>query len=88
MKRLIIILSTVLLTGCYDNFVERKFPEVVEDLKSACPLLLQVDPNTTKISEVVDSVVVNYSTYYECKVKVDAWIDWYNTQRANFESVK
>lgn len=88
MKRLIIILSTVLLTGCYDNFVERKFPEVVEDLKSACPLLAQVDPNTTKISEVVDSVVVNYSTYYECKVKVDAWIDWYNTQRANFESVK
>ena len=88
MKRILVLLSTILLTGCYDNFVERKFPEVVEDLKTACPLLLQVDPKTTKISEVVDSVVVNYSTYYECKVKVDAWIDWYNTQRANFESVK
>ena len=88
MKRLIILLSTLLLTGCYDNFVERKFPEIYDDLKNACPSLQQVDPATNKLSVVVDSVVVNYSTYYECKVKVDAWIEWYNTQRTIFESVK
>ena len=88
MKKLIIILSTVLLTGCYDNFVERKFPEIYEELKVACPDLQQLDPKTDKLSTVVDSVVVNYSTYYECKVKVDAWIEWYNTQRTIFESVK
>ena len=88
MKRLIILLSTVLLTGCYDNFVERKFPEIVEDLKSSCPSLQQIDPATNKLSTVVDSVVVNYSTYYECKVKVDAWIEWYRAQKEIFESIK
>lgn len=88
MKRLIILLSALLLSGCYDNFVERKFPEIVEDLQSACPSLQQIDPATNKLSTVVDSVVVNYSTYYECKVKVDAWIEWYNTQKAIFDSVK
>jgi len=88
MKHLIIILSTLMLTGCYDNFVERKFPEIFEELKSSCPSLQQLDPATDKLSVVVDSVVVNYSTYYECKVKVDAWIEWYNTQRTIFESVK
>ena len=77
-----------LLTACLSTPVARKFPEIPSDLKTACPDLAQVDPNTTKLSEVVRTVTDNYSKYHECQVKVDAWIEWYNTQKKIFEEVK
>ena len=88
MKKLILILPMFLLTACLSTPVARKFPEIPSDLKTACPDLAQVDPNTTKLSEVVRTVTDNYSKYHECQVKVDAWIEWYNTQKAIFDSVK
>jgi len=88
MKRLLILVSALLLTGCLNTPVARHFPEVPEELKIACPSLEQVDPATTKLSEVVRVVTDNYTQYHECRVRVDAWIEWYNTQRAIFDSVK
>lgn len=88
MKRLSIILIPLLLTACLATPVKRTFPDIPSDLKSACPDLAQMDPNTNKLSEVVKTVTVNYSTYHECKIRVDAWIEWYNTQRTIFEEVK
>lgn len=85
MKKLIII-SALLLSACIP--VDRHFPEVPEELKTACPDLAEIDPNTTKLSEVVRTVTDNYSRYHECQIRVDAWIEWYNTQRAIFDSVK
>jgi hypothetical protein len=86
MKYFIVVL-TVLLTACQAVPVDRKFPEVPSDLQQACPDLKLVNP-TTKLSDVVDIVVTNYGQYKECQVKVDSWIDWYNTQKKIFESVK
>jgi hypothetical protein len=88
MKRLLALVPVVLLTGCLNTPVARHFPEVPEELKTACPSLEQVDPNTTKLSEVVRVVTDNYTQYHECRVKVDAWIEWYQTQQAIFDSVK
>lgn len=88
MKRIIVILGALLLTACLATPVKRIFPAVPEDLKTACPDLAQMDPNTNKLSEVVKTVTVNYSTYHECKIRVDAWMEWYNTQRSIFEEVK
>ena len=88
MKRLLALIPIVLLTGCLNTPVRRHFPEVPEDLKTACPDLEQVDPNTTKLSDVVRVVTDNYAQYHECRVKVDSWIEWYKTQRAIFDSVK
>lgn len=88
MKRLLALVPVVLLTGCLNTPVARHFPEVPEELKTACPSLEQVDPNTTKLSEVVRVVTDNYTQYHECRVKVDAWIEWYKTQQAIFNSVK
>jgi hypothetical protein len=85
--RYFIIALTVLLTACQAVPVDRKFPEVPADLQQACPDLKLVNP-TTKLSDVVDIVVTNYGQYKECQVKVDSWIDWYNTQKKIFESVK
>lgn len=88
MKLLLAFVPIVLLTGCLNTPVARHFPEVPKELKTACPSLEQVDPATTKLSEVVRVVTDNYTQYHECRVKVDAWIEWYQTQQAIFDSVK
>lgn len=86
--RIALLLVPLLLAGCLATPVKRNFPDVPDDLKIACPALREVDPKTTKLSEVVGVVTDNYGTYQECKIKVDGWVEWYNTQKGIFESVK
>jgi hypothetical protein len=87
--KLLLILPVLLLTGCLTTTpVKRNFPEVPEDLKVACPDLIQLDPKTSKLSEVVSTVSKNYGQYQECQIKVDAWVEWYKTQKEIFDSVK
>jgi hypothetical protein len=86
--RIALLILPLLLAGCLNTPVARHFPEVPSDLLAACPALREVDPNTTKLSEVISVVSENYGTYQECKIKVDGWIEWYNTQKSIFESVK
>ena len=88
MKRILIIVSALLLTACLSTPVKRTFPAIPEDLKTACPDLAQIDESTNKLSEVVKTVTVNYGQYHECKIRVDAWMEWYKTQKSIFEEVK
>jgi hypothetical protein len=89
MKRLLLVLPAFLLTACLGTVpVKMSFPQVPEELATSCPDLKTVDPTTTKLSEVVSVVSKNYGDYNDCKVKVDAWIQWYNTQKKIFEEVK
>lgn len=88
MKKLLLVLPAILLTGCLTTApVKRNFPEVPQELVEACPDLKQTD-GTTKLSEVLKVVTENYSQYHECQVKVDTWIEWYKTQKQIFESVQ
>jgi hypothetical protein len=81
-KRLILLLPVLLLTGCLATVpVKQQWPAVPEELLKACPDLLKVDPNTSKLSDVLQVVTDNYSQYYDCKSKVDDWIIWYNGQK-------
>jgi hypothetical protein len=82
-----IITLALLLSACTAVPVDRKFPSIPTEFTRACPDLKLVNP-TTKLSDVVDIVVTNYGQYKECQVKVDSWIDWYNSQKQIFESVK
>lgn len=89
MKKLLLIIPVLLLSGCLTSTpVKRNFPEVPEELKVACPDLIQLDPKTSKLSEVVSVVSKNYGQYQECQIKVDAWVEWYKTQKEIFDSVK
>ena len=82
------LLLTVILAGCVSVPVERKFPMAPGEIQAPCGNLQTIDPATTKLSVVVDSVVTNYGQYRECQVKTDSWIEWYNKQKQIFESVK
>jgi hypothetical protein len=88
MKKLL-LLSLLVLAGCATSVpVAVKFPEVPGELMKSCPDLKTVDANTTKLSEVLATVVDNYGTYYNCKSNVDDWIEWYNTQQKIFNNIK
>jgi uncharacterized lipoprotein YajG len=89
MKSLVLVVSAFLLTGCLGTApVKRNFPEVPQELMTACPDLKQIDKGTDKLSKVIEVVTDNYAQYHECRVKVDMWIDWYKTQKKIFDEVK
>ena len=83
-----IVTVALLLSACVSVPVERRFPTVPAEIQVPCGNLQTIDPATTKLSAVVDSVVANYLQYQECRVKTDSWIEWYTKQKQIFESVK
>ena len=85
--KLLSILCLVLITGCTAVPVKRTFPEVPNQLMEKCPELQKLKDDA-KLSDVAKNVTNNYTTYYECAVKHDAFVEWYNTQKRIFESVK
>ena len=87
MKNSLLIL-TILLTGCATTVpVTVKFPEAPKELLQTCPDLKSLDPEVKKLSDVLNTVVDNYSQYYDCKSNIDDWIEWYNTQKKIFDKV-
>lgn len=86
MKYLLAVL--LLLSGCSTVVpVTAKFPSVPATLSQPCPPLKSLD-NDAKLSDVSKTVTLNYSTYYECAVKLDSWIEWYNIQKKISEGLK
>jgi hypothetical protein len=83
-----VVTFALLLSACVSVPVERKFPTVPAEIQAPCGNLQTIDPATTKLSTVVDTVVTNYAQYKECQAKTDSWIQWYNDQKKIFESVK
>jgi hypothetical protein len=75
-------------SGCSTTVpVSAKFPEAPRLAQGTCPQLKTV-PDDVKLSGLTSTVTTNYSTYYECAVKVDQWNDWYAIQKRIFEGVK
>ena len=88
MKRIIAVCAFFALTGCSTVVpVKAKFPDVPEKLIVKCPQLEKLSETPT-LSDVAKTVTNNYTTYYECAVKSDAWIEWYQIQKKIFEEVR
>ena len=87
MKNVIAVCAIFALTGCSVVPVKANFPDVPERLMIKCPQLEKVSETPT-LSDVAKTVTNNYTTYYECAVKHDAFVEWYQTQKRIFESVK
>ena len=82
------LLIVLLLTGCSTVVpVTAKFPDAPGRLATErCPNLQKLKYDA-RLSDVARTVTINYSTYYECAVKADAWQEWYEIQRRIFEGV-
>lgn len=85
--RVVSLFLVLLLTGCLQTPVKRNFPDAPDVLKEKCPALEKVKDDV-KLSELTKTIAINYTTYYDCQVKVDAWIEWYKVQKEIFDSVK
>jgi hypothetical protein len=82
------LLLALLLSGCSTTVpVTVKFPEPPRLAQGPCPQL-QTVPDDVKLSGLTSTVTANYSTYYECAVKVDQWQEWYSIQKKIFEGIK
>ena len=87
MKYLVCVLL-ILISGCSTVVpVTAKFPEVPTKLQVKCPQLEKLK-DEAKLSEVSKTITMNYSTYYECAVKIDSWIEWYQVNKIIFEGIK
>jgi hypothetical protein len=84
----IFIILAFLATGCSTPVpVTAKFPEAPETLMKNCPQLEKTTEDAA-LSDITKTITNNYTTYYECAVKNDGWIEWYKIQKNIFESVK
>lgn len=82
-----IMFVLALCSGCSTTVpVTAKFPPVPERLLEKCPNLekLKDDPQLSDLAKTINN---NYTTYYTCAVKNDAWIEWYNIQKTIFEGI-
>lgn len=89
MVGVVALLVLAMCSGCSTAVpVTARFPEPPGKLATTrCPDLQKLQDNA-QLSDVSRTVTINYSTYYECAVKADAWQEWYQIQRRIFEGVK
>jgi hypothetical protein len=78
----LVIIIILAVSGCTTAVpVTARFPEPPgKGATTACPALQKLNDGA-RLSDVANTVTVNYSTYYECAVKTDAWQEWYRIQR-------
>jgi hypothetical protein len=88
MKALVLSL-VLLLSACSTTVpVVAKFPQAPGTIvQEPCPDLKKLEEQA-KLSDVAKTVTVNYSEYYMCAVKLDAWQRWYREQKAIYEGLK
>jgi hypothetical protein len=88
MKIALIALSLT-LTGC--AYTTQKFPDPPPELTKNCEYLIPVIPgeqDKTPITELLKTVVKNYTLYYQCSNRVDGWIKWHAEQKKIFGELK
>jgi hypothetical protein len=90
--KIFILIPVLLLSGC--AFFKQpvpivpEFPKAVPELMKKCEELKTVDGDKVAITELLKTVVQNYTLYYECSTKVEGWQEWYNEQKKIHDSVK
>ncbi|WP_353482432.1 hypothetical protein [Haliscomenobacter sp.] len=83
------VILALVLSGCSAVVpVTARFPEPPgRGAMTACPALQKLKDDA-KLSDVANTVTVNYGTYYECAVRADAWQEWYQIQKIIHEGAQ
>jgi len=90
MKTKVACLSTLLLIGCAKPVpIKMDFPPVPEILQKKCEELKTVTTGSTgtAITELLKTVVENYTLYHECSNKVEGWNEWYTKMKNIYDKV-
>ena len=87
MNKYLASLLLILMSGCSTVVpVTVKFPDAPDRIKIRCPQLKTLNEEA-QLSDVAKIITENYTTYYECAVRNDTWIEWYETQKIIFEKL-
>jgi hypothetical protein len=87
MNKYLALFLLILMSGCSTVVpVTVKFPDAPDRIKIRCPQLKTLNEEA-KLSDVAKTITENYTTYYECAVRNDTWIEWYETQKIIFEKL-
>jgi hypothetical protein len=84
---IVVMFVLAMCSGCSTTVpVTAKFPGPPgQTYQQPCPDLQKLT-DQPQLSDISRTVAVNYSTYYECAVKLDVWLRWYSDQKTIFES--
>lgn len=82
----LVIMVILAITGCTTAVpVSAKFPDAPgKGSMERCPDLNKLQEGA-KLSDVANTVTINYETYYSCAVKSDTWQEWYEIQKTIYE---
>lgn len=87
-----LLLFVLLFSGCaffkQPVPVVPKFPESVPELMKKCEELRTVEGDKVAITELLKTVVQNYTLYYQCSNKVEGWQEWYEKQKKLYIDIK
>ena len=84
MKKLLVLLSLVMLTGCASNRivpVTMNFPQAPEPLLLEPEQLEPLPEDTKQLSELLENSTVNYGKYRKLQLKYIEWQNWYKSQK-------
>jgi ABC-type Fe3+-hydroxamate transport system substrate-binding protein len=83
------IVLAFLITACSTAVpVTQNFPTAPEMLIEKCPELKTIQGEKVSIVDFTRVVSENYTTYYQCAGRTEAWIDWYKQQKKIWDDVK
>lgn len=89
--RYIVLVFTLWLSACMTKSVPVKmeFPEAPQSLLKKCEDLKTIEPKAggTPITELLKTVVQNYTLYHECSTKVEGWNEWYSGVKKIYDEV-
>ena len=84
-----LLLFCTMLSGCSLLVpVERSFPPAPPSLMTPPPELRSIPPDTQDLNVMLENITENYTNYRILKEKYQAWQDWYQYQKKNFDEVK
>ena len=86
---IVVLFVLAMCAGCSTVVpVTARFPEPPgRGAMTPCPALEKLKDDA-RLSDVARTVTINYSTYYECAVRTDAWQEWYQIQKIIHEGVQ
>jgi hypothetical protein len=83
------IVLAFLITACSTAVpVTQNFPNAPDMLMEKCPQLKTIAGEKVSIVDFTKTVSENYTTYYQCAGRTEAWIDWYSQQKKIWDDVK
>jgi hypothetical protein len=65
--------------------LQKKFPEAPQVLLDKPVELRTVPEDNRTLSGLLETVTLNYGTYYECKARVEGWQFWYDENKKIYE---